>query len=235
MVFGLDSEYYSWITSVFVGHSIVCPKIISTLNVKSMESRESRWKQCKLGDDPVSRPISRLPSLDQRYQRYPVQHLKSFTLLIYNDASQPPSFRRHNLFSNRPTFVMGAIWSSENPSSSGASDLEQPPEPESPNYPRCYGDVVPSVCSNRPEDCYDELYQKMYYVQHTNHQDCIVAFQACEKDNPRVEPEEWFELVERIPRVYEYLAHRNADTSIITLDVNVDVDTPIDVHPRIVK
>ncbi|KAJ5886351.1 uncharacterized protein N7473_009025 [Penicillium subrubescens] len=131
---------------------------------------------------------------------------------------------------------MGAIWSSEKPSSSAPDDLEQPPHPPTQsNYPRYYGEAVPPVCSDRLEDLYDELYEKLYYVQRTNQEDYIVAFHACEKDNPRVEPEEWFILVERIPRVYEYLAHRSANTNINTLDVNVDVDTPIDLHPRIVK
>lgn len=120
---------------------------------------------------------------------------------------------------------MGASRSSP---SSSAADLEQPPEPPSQSkYPRCYGDVVPSVCSDRPEDFYDELYEHIYFVQHAN-QDCIVAFQCCEKENPRVDPEEWFLIAERIPRVYEYLAHS-------TNTPNVDVDQPIDLHPRIVK
>ncbi|RHZ69171.1 hypothetical protein CDV55_107067 [Aspergillus turcosus] len=121
---------------------------------------------------------------------------------------------------------MGASWSSDRPgepsSSSSAADLEQQS-----NYPRCYGDVVPSVCSDRPEDFYDELYEQMYFVQHIN-QDCIVAFQKCEKENPRVDPEEWFIIAERIPRVYEYLAHS-------TNTPKVDVDQPIDLHPHIVK
>jgi hypothetical protein len=131
---------------------------------------------------------------------------------------------------------MGAIWSSEKPSSSAPDDLEQPPHPPTQsNYPRYYGEAVPPVCSDRLEDLYDELYEKLYYVQHTNQEDYIVAFHACEKDNLRVEPEEWFILAERIPRVYEYLAHRSANTNINTIDVNVDVDTPIDLHPRIVK
>ncbi|GLI81432.1 hypothetical protein PoHVEF18_009813 [Penicillium ochrochloron] len=125
---------------------------------------------------------------------------------------------------------MGASWSSdrtEEPSSS-AIDLEKPPDPPSQSkYPRCYGDVVPSVCSDRPEDLYDELYEQMYFVQHAN-QDCIVAFQQCEKENPRVDPEEWFVIAERIPRVYEFLAHR-------TNTLNVDVYQPIDLHPHIVK
>lgn len=125
---------------------------------------------------------------------------------------------------------MGVTWSlrrPQEPSSSGA-DLEQPPDPPSQSkYPRRYGDVVPSVCSDRLEDLYDDLYEKMYFVQHAN-QDCIVAFQLCEKENPRVDPEEWFILAERIPRVYEYLAHS-------TNTPNVDVDQPIDLHPRIVK
>ncbi|KAF7155934.1 hypothetical protein CNMCM6106_007846 [Aspergillus hiratsukae] len=79
----------------------------------------------------------------------------------------------------------------------------------------------------KPEDFYDELYEQMYFVQHAN-QDCIVAFQLCEKENPRVDPEEWFLIAERIPRVYEYLAHS-------TNTPNVDVDQPIDIHPRIIK
>ena len=114
-----------------------------------------------------------------------------------------------------------------NEPSSSAVDLEEPPDsPSQSKYPRCYGDVVPSVCSDRPEDLYD-LYEQMYFVQHAN-QDCIVAFQQCEKENPRVDPEEWFIIAERIPRVYGYLAHR-------TNTPNVDVDQPIDLHPHIVK
>ncbi|KAB8257038.1 hypothetical protein BDV32DRAFT_160763 [Aspergillus pseudonomiae] len=117
---------------------------------------------------------------------------------------------------------MGASWSSDHP-----ADLEQHPDPPSQSkYPR-YGDVVPSVCSDRPEDLYDELYEQIYFVQHAN-QDCIVAFQRCEKDNPRVDPEEWFTIAERIPRVYEHLAHR-------TNVPNVDIDQPIDLHPYIVN
>lgn len=125
---------------------------------------------------------------------------------------------------------MGAGWSSDHPEEPlfSAADLRQPPNPPSQSkYPRCYGDVVPSVCSDRPEDFYDELYEQMYFVQHA-YQDCIVAFQQCEKENPRVDPEEWLFIAERIPRVYEYLAH-STNTS------NVDVDQPIDLHPRIVK
>ncbi|KAE8342182.1 hypothetical protein BDV24DRAFT_162733 [Aspergillus arachidicola] len=127
---------------------------------------------------------------------------------------------------------MGASWSSTRPEepSSAAADLEQNRDPLSQSrYPRYYGDVVPLVCSDRPEDFYDDLYDKMYFVQHAN-QDCIVAFQQCEKENPRVDPEEWFIIAERIPRVYEYLAH-----STNTPTVDVDVDRPIDLHPRIVK
>ncbi|KNG86499.1 hypothetical protein ANOM_005131 [Aspergillus nomiae NRRL 13137] len=117
---------------------------------------------------------------------------------------------------------MGASWSSDHP-----TDLEQHPDPPSQSkYPR-YGDVVPSVCSDRPEDLYDELYEQIYFVQHAN-QEFIVAFQRCEKENPRVDPEEWFTIAERIPRVYEYLAHS-------TSAPNVDIDQPIDLHPYIVK
>ncbi|PLB53261.1 hypothetical protein P170DRAFT_379870, partial [Aspergillus steynii IBT 23096] len=123
---------------------------------------------------------------------------------------------------------MGVSWSSGRPEepSSSATDLEQAPDPPSqPKYPRCYGDVVPSVCGNRNEDFYDELYEQIYFVQHVN-QDCIVAFQLCEKDNPRVDPEEWFIVAERIPRVYEHLAH--------SINIpNVDIEKPIDIHPRI--
>lgn len=88
---------------------------------------------------------------------------------------------------------MGTSWSSDRPEpSSSAVDVEQPPDPPSQSkYPLCYGDVIPSVCSDRPEDLYDELYEQMCFVQHAN-QDCIVAFQQCEKENPRVDPEEWF-------------------------------------------
>ncbi|KAF9891515.1 hypothetical protein FE257_003982 [Aspergillus nanangensis] len=129
---------------------------------------------------------------------------------------------------------MGASWSSGpgHPSSS-TTDLEQPPDPPTQSkYLRCYGDVVPSVCGDRSEDFYDELYDKMYFVQHAN-QECIVAFHCCEKGNPRVEPEEWFVLAERIPRVYEYLARTSSST---TNTPTVDaVDHPIDLHPRIVK
>ncbi|BAE54676.1 unnamed protein product [Aspergillus oryzae RIB40] len=97
---------------------------------------------------------------------------------------------------------MGAGWSSDHPEEPlfSAADLRQPPNPPSQSkYPRCYGDVVPSVCSDRPEDFYDELYEQMYFVQHA-YQDCIVAFQQCEKENPRVDPEEWLFIAERIPR-----------------------------------
>lgn len=125
---------------------------------------------------------------------------------------------------------MGASWSSERSEqpSSSAADLENPPDPTSPSkYPRCYGDVVPSVCGDRSEGFYDALYEKIYFVQHQN-QDSIVAFQNCEKDNPGLDPEEWYLLAERIPRVYEYLAH--------CIDIpDVDLDRPIDLHPRIVK
>ncbi|KAJ5370771.1 uncharacterized protein N7496_006863 [Penicillium cataractarum] len=125
---------------------------------------------------------------------------------------------------------MGTSWSSNRTAdpSFSAVDLEQPPDlPIQSKYPRCYGDVVPSVCTDRPEGFYDELYEQMYFVQHAN-QDCIVAFHKCEKENTRVDPEEWFNLAERIPRVYEHLAR---STNI----PNVDVDQPIDLHPRIVK
>ncbi|KAE8357520.1 hypothetical protein BDV27DRAFT_151255 [Aspergillus caelatus] len=125
---------------------------------------------------------------------------------------------------------MGTSWSSDRPeeSSSSAADLEQNLDPPSQSkYPRCYGDVVPSVCSDRPEGFYDELYEQMYFVQHAN-QDCIVAFQQCEKENPRVDPDEWFIIAKRIPRVYEYLAHS-------TNTPNVDRDQPIDLHPYIVN
>jgi hypothetical protein len=71
------------------------------------------------------------------------------------------------------------------------------------------------------------LYDKIYFVQHKN-QDSIVAFENCEKDHPRVDPEEWYILAQRIPRVYEYLAHS-------TNTPDVDLDRPIDLHPRIVK
>lgn len=124
---------------------------------------------------------------------------------------------------------MGASWSSGRPEEpSSADDLEGQPDPPSyPKYPCWYGDVVPSICGDRLEDFYDELYEEMYFVQHAN-QDCIVAFQQCQKEMPRVEPEEWFAIAERIPRVYEYLAH-NTNTP------NVDIHQPIDLHPRIVK
>lgn len=125
---------------------------------------------------------------------------------------------------------MGASWSSNHPKQplDSGTDLEQPPDPLSQSkYLRCYGDVVPSVCGDRFQNFYDALYDKIYFVQHKN-QDSIVAFENCEKDNPRVETEEWYILAQRIPRVYEYLAY-----SINTPDV--DLDRPIDLHPRIVK
>lgn len=121
---------------------------------------------------------------------------------------------------------MGASWSSDHPTENSAN-TEQTDPPSHPKYLALYGDVVPEVCSDRPEDCYDDLYEDMYYVQHAS-QDCLVAFQSCQKDNPRIEPEDWFALAERIPRVYEYLAHS------INMR-NVDLDQPIDLHPRIVK
>lgn len=111
---------------------------------------------------------------------------------------------------------MGASWSSDRP------DL-----PSQSKYPGYYGDVVPPVCSDRPEDLYDDLYDHMIFVQHAS-QDCIVAFQRCEKEDVRVDPEEWLNIAERVPRVYEYLAHS-------TNTLNVDVDQPIELHPRIVK
>lgn len=126
---------------------------------------------------------------------------------------------------------MGASWSSnhpEQPLDSGA-DLEQPPNPPSQSkYLHCYGDEVPSVCGDRFEDFYYALYDKIYFVQHKN-QDSIVAFESCEKDNLRVDPEEWYILAQRIPRVYGYLAHSSTNTP------NVDLDRPIDLYPRIVK
>lgn len=96
---------------------------------------------------------------------------------------------------------MGASWSSERTeeSSSSAIDLEKTPDPPSQSkYPHCYGDVVPSVCSNRPEDLYDELYEQMYFVQHTN-QECIVAFNNARKKIPVSMPSSGLSLLSEYP------------------------------------
>ncbi|KAK5807285.1 hypothetical protein VI817_001543 [Penicillium citrinum] len=126
---------------------------------------------------------------------------------------------------------MGASWSTVHPGkpSDLGVDLEQPPDPPSQSkYLRCYGNVVPSVCGDRLEDFYDALYDKIYFVQH-KYQDSIVAFEDCEKEHPCVEPEEWFILSSRIPRVYKYLAHSSTNAP------DIDIDRQIDLHPRIVK
>lgn len=123
---------------------------------------------------------------------------------------------------------MGSAWSSAR-SDQSPPDLEaaeQPKEPKDMPWP-WPGDVVPSICSPRREDYYYELYDEIYFVEHTN-QECIVVFQICQKGNSRVDPEDWFAIVDRVPRVYEYLAHS-------TNGLHADIDQPIDIHPRIVK
>ncbi|KAE8379635.1 hypothetical protein BDV26DRAFT_258871 [Aspergillus bertholletiae] len=125
---------------------------------------------------------------------------------------------------------MGLTWSSGRPEQSPPDhepDLEQPPNAEQPKGLPWPGDVVPSVCSPRCEDYYHDLYQEMYFVLHEN-QECIVAFQVCYKDNPRVDPEEWFAIADWVPRVYECLAQS-------TNEPDAHMDQTIDVHPRIVK
>ncbi|KAL5358245.1 hypothetical protein BJX96DRAFT_163621 [Aspergillus floccosus] len=120
---------------------------------------------------------------------------------------------------------MGSGWSSGREQ---ASDLEQPPDPvrQSKFDPRLYGNVVPSLCGTRLDNCYTDLYEEMYFVQHQN-QECIVAFQS-QTDDPRKDPEERSALAERTPRVYQYLARR-------TNAPDAEIDGPIDVHPRIVN
>ncbi|KAL5363471.1 hypothetical protein BJX96DRAFT_187020 [Aspergillus floccosus] len=105
--------------------------------------------------------------------------------------------------------------------------LENPEEMQPKELLLWPGDVVPSVCGPRREDYYHDLYQEVYFVLHQN-QDSIVSFQVCHKDNPRVDPEEWFAIVDRVPRVYEYLAHS-------TNQPHTHIDQPIDIHPRIVR
>ncbi|GES63598.1 hypothetical protein ATEIFO6365_0007028500 [Aspergillus terreus] len=117
---------------------------------------------------------------------------------------------------------MGSTWSSGRPEQV-PPDLEGAEQPKDLPWP---GDVVPSVCSPRREDYYHDLYQEIYFVQHKN-RECIVAFQVCHEANPGVDPEERFAIVDRVPRVYEYLAHSTNELA--------DTDQPIDIHPRIVK
>ncbi|GAB1213118.1 hypothetical protein ATERTT37_002267 [Aspergillus terreus] len=79
----------------------------------------------------------------------------------------------------------------------------------------------------RREDYYHDLYQTVYFVLHRN-QECVVAFQVCHKANPRVDPEEWSAIVDRVTRVYGYLAHS-------TNEPHAHTDQPIHIHPRIVQ
>lgn len=120
--------------------------------------------------------------------------------------------------------AMGSAWSSGRPEHS-LTDLEGAEQPQ--DLLPWPGDVVPSVCSTRREDYYHDLYQTVYFVLHRN-QECVVAFQVCHKANPRVDPEEWSAIVDRVTRVYGYLAHS-------TNEPHAHTDQPIHIHPRIVQ